>query len=640
MSTVSTRTLRVDQRLHQPAGGSETGTPSLGTAADLAFEIVGDTTAAGVDVATVFAQVAARMGQSVWMGYVGDGRRSGCRVRVGRGPVYSGGDGASLGLVFDAALLRSRLAAGAFQPGGLLLLDAPGEGASASEACNPSHWGSLPVRLVPLRALASRVPAFPQGERIVALGLLARLFDHDPAEVRRALENRFAPGGRRTVSAALRLFELGWRDAALFLPLPLAAAAPGTVLADRIEVMSGREALAMGALTAGFTCCVANTEHPALDRWAETYRALGGRVFSRWEARMARARAVACDRRTCPVREGGAARPGRGYAASGPVLMVDVAGGPANLEERALDPEAVACPVAASDGPRVIVRIERAPRADALLFPFGSDPLSAAAGCPGGPRPVVLAPTTVEECYHFVGLARQLADQYRCDCFVLVDAALLGAVQAWPRRSGADVWGGWLSAAALAPRAAGAGWDRATDSGSDGVPGEACVDRLLAQLGIAAAPVDRFVQAPRPVGGDAGELLLVGWGMTRGPVEEAALRLRAQGVAVSALHLRCLSPLPPGLGRVLAAFRRVVAVDVQEDQQASSRRLGQLVHLLRAALADIAPKEGAAGKPQLGAHRFARGQFLGPAAVQAWAAAQLHERPPMSTFSSPSDLPA
>src|SRR5690606_39305704 len=60
-------------------------------------------------------------------------------------------------------------------------------------------------------------------------------------------------------------------------------------------------------------------------------------------------------------------------------------------------------------------------------------------------------------------------------------------------------------------------------------------------------------------GGDEGDVLLVGWGATRGPVEEAVLRLRARGKAVSALHLRTLRPLPARLAETLSRFRRIVA---------------------------------------------------------------------------------
>ena len=54
---------------------------------------------------------------------------------------------------------------------------------------------------------------------------------------------------------------------------------------------------------------------------------------------------------------------------------------------------------------------------------------------------------------------------------------------------------------------------------------------------------------PPTIRGDAdgGDLLVVGWGSTKGAIEEAVDRARAEGLSVSSLHLMFLSPLEPGL---------------------------------------------------------------------------------------------
>lgn len=604
VSPLSGRMTGLAHTVHQPVGGAEDAGSERRHAADLAFEIAGDATAGGVDIVQVFAQAAARMGDSVWVGYIADGQRAACRVRVGQQPVHSGGDRASLAVAFDAALLRSRIAAGAFHPGSLILLDSPGGWPAPNPLAEPPV-SSLPVCPVPFRALASRIPAFPQGDRIVALGLLTWIFAYDPALVRRLLENRLAPRGGRWVSAGLRLFELGWRDASRFVPRPVRAGrSPQAALAGRVEVMSGREALALGALTAGFTSCVVRAEHPALQHWAQSYAALGGRVLTMRDAFMRRSIMGKCGGSPCLVQ---AADPGF----TGPVLVVEAAGAPVELEEACAPGTAGAVlGLAAACGvPRVTLRIERAPRVEALWYPFGVDPLAAASGCPGGVRPVVLAPTTVEECYHFIGLARRLARQYRRDCVVLVDAGLLGAVQAWRSRPASAVWTESVGDAVI------------EDDGSTGR-----VDNVLAGLGVEQAPLEAFVRRPAPVGGEAGDVLLVGWGTTRGPAEEAVARLRARGLAVSALHLRVLSPLPRDLWALLARYRSVVACELQEDPQAASRRAHALANLLRAALADGSFTDGtrAAPRPAVTAHRFASSRFLAPAAVEDWAETFMH----------------
>jgi 2-oxoglutarate/2-oxoacid ferredoxin oxidoreductase subunit alpha len=101
---------------------------------------------------------------------------------------------------------------------------------------------------------------------------------------------------------------------------------------------------------------------------------------------------------------------------------------------------------------------------------------------------------------------------------------------------------------------------------------------------------------PPPVyGDDSGELLIVGWGSTKGAIEEAVDRARAEGCSVSSLHLTFLSPLEPGLREIFARFSRVCTVEINySDEQGTphitpeNRRYGQLAWLLRAStLVDI-----------------------------------------------------
>jgi 2-oxoglutarate ferredoxin oxidoreductase subunit alpha len=64
----------------------------------------------------------------------------------------------------------------------------------------------------------------------------------------------------------------------------------------------------------------------------------------------------------------------------------------------------------------------------------------------------------------------------------------------------------------------------------------------------------------------------VGWGGTYGALRQAAETLRAEGEAVSHLHLRYLNPLQKNVGEILRAFRRVIVCEMN---------LGQLRMILR-----------------------------------------------------------
>ena len=93
---------------------------------------------------------------------------------------------------------------------------------------------------------------------------------------------------------------------------------------------------------------------------------------------------------------------------------------------------------------------------------------------------------------------------------------------------------------------------------------------------LRAEKVERVTQVmpPLDVNGDAaGAILVVGWGSTKGAIQEAVSRLRQRGVRAGSIHLRYVNPLPSDLGVILAQFDHVLVPELN---------MGQLVQLLRA----------------------------------------------------------
>jgi len=89
--------------------------------------------------------------------------------------------------------------------------------------------------------------------------------------------------------------------------------------------------------------------------------------------------------------------------------------------------------------------------------------------------------------------------------------------------------------------------------------------------------------APKVYGPPEGNVLLVGWGSTQGPIREAVDRARAAGDSVSALHLKHLNPLPPGLENIFSGFNHVLVVEMNDE---GLYGYGQLAGLLRARYCD------------------------------------------------------
>ncbi|HEV2290566.1 MAG TPA: hypothetical protein VGR60_01850, partial [Gemmatimonadales bacterium] len=103
------------------------------------------------------------------------------------------------------------------------------------------------------------------------------------------------------------------------------------------------------------------------------------------------------------------------------------------------------------------------------------------------------------------------------------------------------------------------------------------------------AVLQSMLTPPVPYGDPEGDLLIVGWGSTKGAIEEAVDRARAEGLKVSALHLRFLSPLEPGLKGIFGKFGKVCTVEMNYSDEPGepfiteeSRRRGQLAWILRA----------------------------------------------------------
>ena len=107
-----------------------------------------------------------------------------------------------------------------------------------------------------------------------------------------------------------------------------------------------------------------------------------------------------------------------------------------------------------------------------------------------------------------------------------------------------------------------------------------------------AAKIERIAQECGELdlrGDTSGDVLVIGWGGTFGSLRQATEELRSQGKKVSHAHLRWLSPLEPGLEKIIHNFKHVVCAELN---------LGQLRALLRAKfLLDVQGLNKVQGQP-------------------------------------------
>jgi 2-oxoglutarate/2-oxoacid ferredoxin oxidoreductase subunit alpha len=86
-----------------------------------------------------------------------------------------------------------------------------------------------------------------------------------------------------------------------------------------------------------------------------------------------------------------------------------------------------------------------------------------------------------------------------------------------------------------------------------------------------------------------GEVLVLGWGGTKGSITAAVEAVREEGLNVSQVHLRHLNPFPSNLGEVLKGFKKVLLPELSD---------GHLALLLRAKyLVDIQSLSKVEGQP-------------------------------------------
>jgi len=119
------------------------------------------------------------------------------------------------------------------------------------------------------------------------------------------------------------------------------------------------------------------------------------------------------------------------------------------------------------------------------------------------------------------------------------------------------------------------------------------------------AALQKTLKTPNVFGEPEGDLLIVGWGSTKGAIEEAVERMQAEGYAVSSLHLKFLQPMASGIKEIMDRFKTVLAVEINysddpEDEMidGDSMRFSNLAWLLRARyLVDIQCWSNVHGQP-------------------------------------------
>jgi 2-oxoglutarate ferredoxin oxidoreductase subunit alpha len=576
-------------------------------------EIVSDPGEGAQKCGQIFGQVSARMGNGVWTVEIIPAEiqppprlpegASGNRIRLGAGPVTNWGDDTNLIIAFNEQVLLARHRLGALAPDAVLLVedkwaasDDPAIRTAWSEAM--AELAGCAYRLIPVpmeEQCLTLVDNPRKGKNMFALGMLAWIYRRDLELIRELIARTFRKKSEEVFEQNLALLQLGyaWAEAELDFRVEVAPV-PAT---ERLVVMNGNEALGMGAIAAGMELCAMYPITPATSvshYLSEVFERFGGMVHQAEDEIAAVGVAL-----------------GASYAGK---VAFTITSGPG----LALKTEFLGLAIM-TEIPLVVVDVQRGGPSTGLPTKVEqSDLLAVLFAQPGDAPRIVLAPATIEECFHVMITARRLAEAFRTVVIVLSDANLATGVTQFPCPALDLRWQAEPpDLTPVDPDQRPYAWDPDTGLSRRIVPGQpggmhtvtglshdeaskvaysaGVHQRATAMRSRKLAVLQPMLAVPRVYGAEHGDLLVVGWGSTKGAIEEAVDRGRAEGLRVSSVHLRFLSPLERGLRDLFVQFSRVMTVELNySDDPADpfitdeNRRRGQLALLLRAAtLLDI-----------------------------------------------------
>lgn len=567
--------------------------------------------------------IAAKMGNGVWTVEIIPAEirpparsvagASGNRIRIGAGPVTNGGDETGLVIAFNEQVLLGRVRAGELRPDCIVLLESmwrehPDPSVAAMYVATHDelvHAGYRVYEIPMERECLRLVRDARRGKNMFALGMLCSIYSLDLQLAREQIELAFGTKHADTIASNTRLLEAGYRWAEEHLDFKFRI--PATRSSEPQIVVNGNTALALGILASGMEVCAMYPITPATSAshyLSDVFEKVGGIVHQAEDEIAACSFAI-----------------GASYAGK---CAVTITSGPGfSLKQEAMGLATMV------EIPLVVVNVQRGgPSTGLPTKAEQGDLLAAMFGGHGDAPKVVMAASTIEDCFYSIITARKIAETFNMVVVVLSDANLATSQQPFPRPRFSESWvAPPVDQSAIPAGAKPYDWDATTGLARRFTPGQPngmhavtglAHDRLshvaydpetneesLHARSLKLAALQKTLRTPPVFGDTSGDLLVIGWGSTKGAIEEAVEALRAEGAKVSSMHLRFLQPLPPGIKDVMKRFDRVMTIennwsDRPEDPiiDEDNRRYSALAMLLRSRyLVDVDCWSQARGQP-------------------------------------------
>ncbi|MEI7679274.1 MAG: 2-oxoacid:acceptor oxidoreductase subunit alpha [Betaproteobacteria bacterium] len=596
------------QPLRQPRRA--TAKPASGKAVEVLkehiVEIISDSGEGAQRCGQSLGSIAAKMGNGIWTVEIIPAEirpparsvagASGNRIRIGQGPISNGGDDTGLVVAFNEQVLLGRVRARELRSDCIILLESmwrehadPAISASYIETHDALKKAGYRVYEIPMeRECLALVSDARRGKNMFALGMLCSIYSLDLEVAREQIALTFGKKAQSIIDSNVKLLNAGfiWAEAHLDFKYSI----PATLSKEAQIVVNGNTALALGVLASGMEICAMYPITPATSAshyLSEVFEKVGGIVHQAEDEIAACSFAI-----------------GASYAGK---CTVTITSGPGySLKQEAIG-LAVMCEI-----PLVVVNVQRGgPSTGQPTKAEQGDLMAAIFGSHGDAPKVVMAASTIEDCFYSVITARKIAETFNMVVVVLTDASLATSQQPFPRPQFSEAWlAPPIDQSELPAGALPYDWDATTGLARRFIPGQPGGQHTLTGLAhdrqshvaydadvneqsiharsLKLAALQKTLKAPPVFGEASGDLLIIGWGSTKGAIEEAVEIERAAGSRVSSMHLRFLQPLPPGIGEAMRRFKKVITIEANwsdrpgdEIIDENNRRYSALAILLR-----------------------------------------------------------
>jgi len=502
------------------------------------------------------------------------------QVHLGSGEVLSAGDEADFLVAFYQHSYDDHLSS--LRDGGVCIYDSDQVETIKQGERGIRHLG-IPFTTVTVEAIGGS--ARDRGKNIMVLGLVTQLFALEKAKLVSLIEKQFSRLGEDVLRNAMLAFDAGFAYAIGDLLGQSYDLAEGKALGEDKVTTDGNTAMTLGLLAGGVRYGAGYPITP----WSSIMEQLRselpkyGGLFVQAEDELA-AVSIAL-----------------GFAFAGHTAVTGSSGPGLSLKMEALGYATMA------ELPIVVINVQRGGPSTGLPTSVEqSDLMQAVYGSHGDCPRIVLAPKNVADCFYIAVEACELARKYSCPVLVLTDQALATRIEAFelpdlasiirepvldqvprgedfkPYPLGAATRHappGTVMEAGKYPVVTGLEHDEwGHPSGNPTMH-----MKMMARRRQKIQAFAETLPLPEVFGSAEGEVLLVGWGSTWGPIREATLRWQEKGYAAGAIHIRHLNPLPPNLDTIFARFKRVVVVEMNDE---GLYGFGQLATLLRARYCD------------------------------------------------------